>query len=76
MAPPSRSNLAPQMNGNGAAGRKIPTPPPNVGPHTFVVDGFPPPRPFVPSVKQYAEHKIIEPATNTSEHGFPPTQIT
>ncbi|KAF7352757.1 hypothetical protein MVEN_01242000 [Mycena venus] len=50
----------PPVNGsNGINGRpapprrKIPSPPPNAGPHTFPVSDFPPPRPFQQAVRQY-----------------------
>ncbi|KAI6151886.1 hypothetical protein BKA82DRAFT_4104486 [Pisolithus tinctorius] len=33
--------------------RRIPSPPPTAGGHTFPVDGFPTPRPFVPGAKSY-----------------------
>ncbi|KAJ7179097.1 hypothetical protein C8R46DRAFT_1187538 [Mycena filopes] len=51
---------SPSVNGsNGinarppAPRRKIPSPPPNAGPHTFPVTDFPPPRPFQQASRQY-----------------------
>ncbi|KAI0732908.1 hypothetical protein C8Q72DRAFT_815417 [Fomitopsis betulina] len=41
------------MTINGIGRRKIPSPPPLAGSHTFPVTGFPPPRPFHSSIKRY-----------------------
>ncbi|TFK55921.1 hypothetical protein OE88DRAFT_682532 [Heliocybe sulcata] len=41
---------APLVNGSD---KKIPDPPAQVGPHTFPVSDFPPPRPFKPTPKKY-----------------------